>query len=73
MLTPHQITKDDIYAIAKPYLSSADVSCLCIYENDDKNEQIEKLKTSKWIICGSKRSIKSLNKVISRILVTPNR
>ena len=46
LLTPHQITKDDIYSIAKPYLTAADISCLCIYENDEKTEQIEKLKSS---------------------------
>ena len=46
LLTPHQATKDDIYTIIKSYLVASDVSCICIYENDDKAEQIEKLKTS---------------------------
>lgn len=46
ILTPYQPTKDDIYSIAKPYLDAAELSCVCIYESEEKDEQIEKLKTS---------------------------
>lgn len=44
ILTPYQVAKDDIYGIAKEYLDAAEIKCICIYENDDKLEQIEKLK-----------------------------
>lgn len=46
ILSPYQPPKEDIYAVAKPFLDAAGLSCVCIYENEDKTEQIERLKTS---------------------------
>lgn len=44
ILTPLQPSKDDIYAIAKPYLDAAGLTCMCVYESEEKVEQIERLK-----------------------------
>lgn len=44
LLTPHQ-RKDDIYAKTKEYIEAADVSHALIYDSEDKEEQIERLKS----------------------------
>ena len=49
LITPFQPTKDDIYAKTKEFIEAANVSCVFIYENDLKEEQIEKLKTRKHL------------------------
>lgn len=45
ILTPYQPPKEDIYAATKTYIDAAEAKCCCIYETDEKSEQIEKLKS----------------------------
>lgn len=47
LVTPFQVSKDDIYSKTKEYIDAAGVSFALIYENDSKEEQIERLKTRK--------------------------
>lgn len=44
ILTPHQPSKDDILSIIEPYLKSAQIKTVCIYESENKNIQTENLK-----------------------------
>ncbi|RNA44223.1 ATP-dependent RNA helicase dbp2-like [Brachionus plicatilis] len=46
ILTPHQPSKDDILSILKPYLDSAQIRPVCVYESENKNIQIANLKES---------------------------
>ena len=46
ILTPHQPAKDDICTITKPYLEAADVKSQTLYESENKEEQVERLKAS---------------------------
>ena len=46
LLTPHQPAKDDICTITKPYLEAADIKCQTLYESENKDEQVERLKAS---------------------------
>ncbi len=46
ILTPHQPIKDDIYSITKEYLDEAQVSCTSLYESEETESQVEKLKSS---------------------------
>ncbi len=55
ILTPHQRTKEDIYAITKAYIDAANFKCACVYENEDKNEQTEHL--SKSIVASKKKCL----------------
>ena len=50
ILTPFQPSKDDIYAKTKEYIEAAEVKCVLVYESEDKNEQIEKLKSRKFLV-----------------------
>jgi superfamily II DNA/RNA helicase len=50
ILTPHLVTKDNIHAVTKEYLDAAEISCTSIYENDEKETQIELLKKSNYPI-----------------------
>ena len=45
ILTPHLAAKDDIASITKVYLDSAEICCTSIYDNEEKEAQIEKLKS----------------------------
>ncbi len=45
IITPYRAVKDDIYEKTKEYLDAADISVTSIYDNEDKSEQIEKLKS----------------------------
>lgn len=45
LITPHQPTKDDIYEKTKEYIEAAGVTHALVYENDEKAEQVERLKT----------------------------
>lgn len=45
ILTPYQPAKDDIFAIAQPFLDAANLKCISLYENEEKSDQVEKLKT----------------------------
>lgn len=45
LITPHQPTKDDIYEKTKEYIEAAEVSHALVYENDEKADQVERLKT----------------------------
>ncbi len=47
LLTPYQSNKDDIFSKIKEYVEAANLICTCIYENEDKDTQIEKLKSRK--------------------------
>ena len=47
ILTPHQRTKDDIYAVTKAFIDAANFKCVSVYENEDKSEQVERLSKSK--------------------------
>jgi superfamily II DNA/RNA helicase len=48
ILTPYQPSKEDIYAATKKFLDAAQIRCLTIYDGDDKEQQIELLKTSEF-------------------------
>ena len=48
LITPFQPVKDDIYAKTKEFIDASNVNCTFIYENESKEEQIEKLKSRKY-------------------------
>jgi superfamily II DNA/RNA helicase len=45
LITPYQPSKDDIYAKTKEYIDAAQIDYALIYDNDDKQSQLEKLKS----------------------------
>lgn len=47
ILNPYLPSKDDIFGTCKSYIDSADAKCVQIYDNEDKEEQILNLKSSK--------------------------
>lgn len=47
LITPFQPAKDDIYTKTKDFIEAAQVNCVFIYDNESKEEQIEKLKSRK--------------------------
>ena len=50
LITPFQVSKDDIYSKTKEFIEAAGISSALIYENDSKEEQIERLKTRKILM-----------------------
>ena len=44
ILTPYNPSKEDIYNSTKTYLDAANVKCFCLYETEEKSDQIEMLK-----------------------------
>ena len=46
LLTPHLPAKDDILSTIKPYIEEAQVNTVFAYENEEKADQIEKLKAT---------------------------
>ena len=46
LLTPHLPAKDDILAAIKPYIEAAEINTVFAYENEEKADQIEKLKST---------------------------
>jgi hypothetical protein len=49
LLTPHKPTKDDIYSKTKAYIEAGNINALFLYETDQLDEQITKLKETKTI------------------------
>ena len=49
IITPYQPNKDDIYAKTKDFIDAAQINTVFIYENESKEEQIEKLKSRNLI------------------------
>ena len=49
LITPFQPNKDDIFSKTKEYLEAAQLSAVFIYETEDKETQIEKLKSRNLI------------------------
>ena len=49
ILTPYSPLKEDIYNATKTYLDAANVRCFCLYDSDEKLDQIEKLKSCRFI------------------------
>ena len=45
LLTPNSRTKEDIFTATKAYIDAAEVKCFCLYDADEKLDQIEKLKS----------------------------
>ena len=46
LITPYQPSKDDIHEKTRAYLEAAEVSHALLYENEDKAEQIQRLRSS---------------------------
>lgn len=56
LLTPHLPAKDDILSAIKPYIEAAEVNTVFAYENEEKADQVEKLKaTSNLTITNNSR------------------
>lgn len=45
IITPYQPPKDDIYAKTREFIEAAQIDSVFIYDNESKEEQIEKLKS----------------------------
>lgn len=48
LITPYQPNKDDIYGKTKQFIEAAQIKCVFIYENESKEDQIEKLKSRNY-------------------------
>jgi hypothetical protein len=48
ILTPYNPSKEDIYNSTKAYIDAANVKCFCLYETEEKSDQIETLITCRY-------------------------
>ncbi len=61
ILTPYQPPKEDIYTATKAYLDAAELKCFCLFETDEKKDQLERLKSSNFRNISEEKILNILN------------